>query len=198
MNLSLPMSCAQARGRLSSQTLRVLLSAAALSMIAAQLPSPAQAEDSRVRVRIDSVMAADTNEGFDPDLESMRPILTELFRYSTYRLVSHQEGKAKYGDKISFELPGGAILNVEPRGVDGDMIAMELILFEGPRHVMTTDLKLNNGGILMIGGPHYDDGMLIISIGADSRVHPQHAAATRASTAKPAASQPAATPVQQH
>ncbi|HUY37432.1 MAG TPA: hypothetical protein VMV13_01305 [Candidatus Binataceae bacterium] len=127
-----------------------------------------------VTVRVNSVLAAETNEGVDPRLQSMGPRLQALFSYSTYRLVSDQAGQTQCGKMIAFQLPGGRILHVQPREVDGDMIVMEIILFQGPRPLMTTDLKLKNNGILIIGGPRYEQGMLIISIGASTGVPQIH------------------------
>ena len=97
----------------------------------------------------------------------MGPRLQALFNYTSYRLVSHQDGQTLIGNQVSFALPGGRILHVQPHEIDGDMIAMELVLFQGERPLMTTDLKLRNHGILIVGGPRYEQGMLIISIGAD-------------------------------
>jgi hypothetical protein len=128
-----------------------------------------------VTVHVDSVLAADTNEGIDVRLEKMGHRLQALFSYTTYRLVSHQDGQTECGKMIAFTLPGGRILHVQPRAVDRDMIAMELVLFQGPRPLMTTDLKLRNNGVLIVGGPRYEQGMLIISIGASTGA-PQHAA----------------------
>jgi len=34
--------------------------------------------------------------------------------------------------------------------------------------MMTTDLKLKNNGTLIVGGPRYEQGMMIISIGAST------------------------------
>jgi hypothetical protein len=121
----------------------------------------------RINVHVDSVVASDTHEGVDSRLSSMGPRLQSLFSYTSYRLVSHQDGQTAIGNQVSFALPGGRILHVEPHEIDGDMIAMELVLFQGERPLMTTDLKLRNHGILIVGGPRYEQGMLIISIGAD-------------------------------
>jgi hypothetical protein len=108
----------------------------------------------------------------------MGPRLHSLFNYTTYHLVSRQEQQTPTGSVLSFDLPGGRILHVEPEGVEGDMIAMELILFQGERPVMSTDLKLRNHGVLLVGGPRYEQGMLIISIGANCKC--PHAAAPEA------------------
>src|SRR5262249_46374860 len=135
------------------------------------LPNLAMAEAGsprQVRVHVDSVMAADTNEGIDSRLAPLRPKLQGLFSYTTYSLVSHQDGLTECGKMIAFMLPGGKILNIQPRAVDGDMIAMEIVLFDGTRPMMTTDLKLKNNGTLIVGGPRYENGMMIISIGAST------------------------------
>jgi hypothetical protein len=141
----------------------VLFAVGAHSRAAAQQSHPRQ-----VDVHVDSVLATDTDEGIDERLSSIGRQLQALFSYSTYRLVNHQDGAAQCGKMIAFTLPGGRILHVQPRAVDGDMIAMELVLFQGPRPIMTTDLKLKNRGLLILGGPRYQQGMLIISIGAST------------------------------
>jgi hypothetical protein len=122
-----------------------------------------------IRVRVDSVLAADTHEGMDQRLNPhMAQRFKALFDYSTYRLVRHQQEEAVCGRMLSFNLPGGRILHVAPRSVDGHMITMELMLFQGSRPIMTTDLKLMDGGVLIVGGPRYEQGMLITSIAASS------------------------------
>jgi hypothetical protein len=128
----------------------------------------AQAAPKQVTVYIDSVMAADTNEGTDPRLAPMGQKLRGLFGFSTYSLIGHNEGQTSCGKMIAFTLPGGKILHVQPRAIDGDMIAMEIVLFDGTRPMMTTDLKLKNNGTLIVGGPRYEQGMMIISIGAST------------------------------
>ncbi len=91
-----------------------------------------------------------------------------LFSYSTYRLASHQEYVTQCGKLVVFNLPGGRILQVQPRTVEGDMIDMELGLFNGSHRIMTTNLKLKDRGTLIVGGPRYEQSMLIISIGAST------------------------------
>ncbi len=121
-----------------------------------------------ILLRVDEVIAADTGEGIDQRLLPMGLRLESLFRYTTYRLVSHQVGRAECGRTAAFTLPGGWIVHVEPNAVRDNMIAMELMLFEGARPMMVTDIRMRNHGMLIIGGPHYQQGMLIIPIGADT------------------------------
>jgi hypothetical protein len=157
------------------------------AIFAAGTPGQALAEGRHppmVTVHVDSVLAADTNEGIDSRLQKrMGRRLQALFSYTTYRLVSHQDGQTECGKMIVFTLPGGRILHVQPRAVDHGMIAMELLLFQGPRPLMSTDLKLKNNGMLIVGGPRYQQGMLIISIAASTEApsgRQSHAADTAA------------------
>jgi hypothetical protein len=121
-----------------------------------------------ILLSVDEVIAADTGEGVDERLLPMGGRLESLFRYTTYRLVSHQVGRTECGRTVAFTLPGGWIVHVEPSAVRDDMIAMELMLFQGARPMMTTDVRLRNHGMLIVGGPHYQQGMLIIPIGAET------------------------------
>ena len=137
---------------------------------------PSAPDAQKIDVRVDSVVASDTHQGIDTELTPMGPRLRSLFSYTTYHLVSHASRQTAMGSTLAFDLPGGRILHVEPSGIDGDMISMELVLFQGPRPVMTTDLKLRNHGVLILGGPRYEQGMLIVEIGADCRCpHPRTA-----------------------
>jgi hypothetical protein len=121
-----------------------------------------------ILLRVDEVVASDTGLGIDERLLPMGLRLESLFRYTTYRLISHQVGRTECGRTAAFTLPGGWIVHVEPSAVRDDMIAMELMLFQGARPMMTTDVRMRNHGMLIIGGPHYQQGMLIIPIGADA------------------------------
>jgi hypothetical protein len=148
-------------------------------------PGYAQAAPKQVTVYIDSVLATDTHQGTDPRLAPMDPKLRGLFHFSTYILIGHSEGQTDCGKMVAFALPGGKIIHVRPRAVDGDMIAMEIILFDGTRVLMTTDLKLRNNGTLIVGGPRYDQGMMIVSIGASTGgSHPMQAQAAAPSQAQ--------------
>jgi len=129
----------------------------------------AQTAKGAVKIEVYSVLAADTNQGCDNELKEkelarLRKLLDHLFHYSTYRVVKHEISDTVFGEKVTFALPGGRILHLEPMGMDGDMIQMELMLFQGEEPMMTTDLKIMNNGIFMVGGPRYREGTLIISI----------------------------------
>lgn len=143
----------------------VLLALAGVLTFAAHGNAGDKPASRQVTVSIDSVMAADTNEGIDARLASMTSRLRTLpFSYSTYRLLKSEGKKTSCGKMLAFTLPGGRILHVAPHRIDGEMIAMELVLFQGDHPEMSTELKLPNHAFLILGGPRYEQGMLIVFI----------------------------------
>ena len=153
------------------RTVGLLLTIIAICTLAA--PRPASAQNPRphtVRVRVDSILATNTGKGMDAKLSSsiIGERLRLLFEYTTYRLVMHQEQQTVCGHRITFQTPGGRILNIAPLAVVDNMISMELVFFEGTRPIMTTDLRLINHAILVLGGPRYQQGMLITMISTDA------------------------------
>ena len=163
-----------------------------LVLLATVVIAAAQTATGPVDVKIDSVLAADTNQGCDKQLTTLRDRLRRLFHYTTYRLVSHNEGSAGFGKSMIFTLPGGRILHIQPRGMNGDMIQMEVMLFRGEEPMMITDLSITNGGTFMVGGPRYEHGTLIISIKPLAPMGPADTAAAPASaiSAAPVISRP--------
>jgi hypothetical protein len=149
----------------------LLLTIVALCVLSAPLQALAQAEHPRsIVIRVDSVLAANTGKGMDQQLSSsvIGRSLKTLFEYTTYRLIMHQEQQTRCGRMVVFEMPGGRILHIAPSSVLDNMISMEIVLFDGARPFMITDLKLMNHAMLVVGGPHYREGMLITMISTDA------------------------------
>ena len=152
---------------LTHSRMLVLLIATLSACLATGSVAAQQSHPQAIILRVYSVLAADTNQGVDPQLGTMGPQLRKMFNYTTYELVSEQNGRIEMGKMIEFTMPGGRILHIEPQSVDRNMIAMEVLLFQGEKPMLTTDLKLPNNGNLIVGGPHYQQGALIITIGAN-------------------------------
>jgi len=98
--------------------------------------------------------------------------LKELFEYTTYRLVMHQEQETVCGRMVTFEMPGGRSCISDRNRFSITWSRWKLVLFQGPRPEMTTDLKLMNHAMLVLGGPSYHQGMLIEMISTDAPDRP--------------------------
>jgi len=124
-----------------------------------------------IRVHVDSVFATDTHKGMDARLAatSVGNRLRAVFDYTTYRLLKQDEEETVCGQAVAFNLPGGRILHVAPLEVEGNMIEMELVLFEGAHSIMRTELKmLMNRGALILVGPRSPRETYITAIAAET------------------------------
>jgi len=95
-----------------------------------------------VDVRVDSAFVADTNSG----------------------AFSHTGARTQSGKMLVFNLPGGKTLHVMPRAISGNMIAMQVVLFDGKQTAMTAEMKLESGDTFALSGEKYGEGTLLIRI----------------------------------
>lgn len=77
---------------------------------------------------------------------------------------SHISGRTESGKMIVFALPGGKVLHVQPRAVEGGVIKMAVVLFDGGRATMTADLSLQSGDTFALGGDKSGEGTIFIRI----------------------------------
>jgi hypothetical protein len=121
-----------------------------------------------VEVRIGAVLASNSGKEFDPRLVAMHRQFSALFPYSSYRLVKEQRQQVPWGAKVGFDIPGGRYVLVIPKEYRNGRISMKVVLIDGARQMIDTVLSLRDHATFLVGGPHHDDGVLILSIGADT------------------------------
>ena len=118
-----------------------------------------------VEVRIDTVLATNSGQEIDHRLIKMKRQLSS-FRYSSFRVMQAESRRVAWGVPLTFALPGGRALQVLPREFKDDWLVLRVQLMRETESVMDTRLKLRNRGTVFVGGPRYDQGVLIISITA--------------------------------
>jgi hypothetical protein len=121
-----------------------------------------------VEVRIGAVLASNSGKEFDPRLVAMHRQFSTLFPYSSYRLVKEQRQQVPWGGKVGFDIPGGRYVLVIPKEHKNGRVTMKVMLIDGARPMIDTMLSLRDHATFLVGGPHHDDGVLILSIGADT------------------------------
>lgn len=122
-----------------------------------------------ITIHVDSLVASDSSEATDAALmaSTLGRRLRAALDYSNYRLLRHQDEDTECGQAVAFNLPGGRILHVAPLDVEGSMIAMEMVLFEGAHVMMRTELKMVHDGALILVGPRRPEKTFITTIAVD-------------------------------
>lgn len=125
-------------------------------------------ESGGCEVRIGAVVASNSGRGLDPQLAAFKRQFSSLFSYTSYRLIAEQSKSVEWGRRAAFDLPGGRFLLVIPRGLRDGRVSLKILLIDGSRPIVETKLALRDRGMLLVGGPRHQEGVLIIQIGARS------------------------------
>src|SRR5262245_48888165 len=143
------------------------LSVALVASAAFAEASPPEA----LRVQVTAVRAAESGPS-DPQLVSLRPRLRRLVGYRAFQIVNREERPCGWRTETRFALPGGRHLKLLPKGVDRDVVKLQVRLLEGRRRLVDTNVGVTNGGTMLFGvgrDPRVGDDALIIMLKAEMR-----------------------------
>lgn len=120
------------------------------------------------RIRVDVGVVVASNEGgtTDPALSSLKSTLHSMFTYSSYRMIDRLKRFLSMGETGTIPLPENRSMRVTPVPARGDRIRLAVQIMEGNRNLLTTTLGLTRGGMVLVGGPPYGKGVMILIISA--------------------------------
>lgn len=123
--------------------------------------------DAPVAIDVGVVVASHEGPTMDPALSSIRNQLQSMFNYSSYRMVDRLNRTLSVGETGDFGLPGGRSMRVTPVPSKGNKVRLAVQVMEAERNLLTTTLGLSRGGMVIVGGPSYQKGVLILIISAE-------------------------------
>ncbi len=109
----------------------------------------------------------------DERLVAFMPKLRQLFRYREYVSLERYRAEVPPGTLQTWMLPGERRLELLPESVAGDTVRMRLRLLRGSVTELATDIQAARGAPAVIGGPRYQDGVLIIIVWANANPQPR-------------------------
>ena len=127
---------------------------------------PSVAADT-VAVDVGSIYASNDGTSIDPALGTIRGKLHSMFNYTSYRMLDRKRRSLSVGEAGEFELPGRRTMRATPLPSKGDKVRLSIQISEGPRSLLTTTLGLRRGGVVLVGGPPHQSGVLILIISAE-------------------------------
>lgn len=120
-----------------------------------------------IAVEIGVVVASNQGSSMDPSLSSLRTKLQSMFNYSSYKLLDRMKRTLAVGETGEFSLPGGRSMRVTPVAAPENKVRLAVQMMEGGRNLLTTTLGLSRGGMVLVGGPPHQSGVLILLISAE-------------------------------
>lgn len=120
-----------------------------------------------VTVDVGTVYASNKGASVDPDLSTIRGKLQAMFNYSSYKMIDRKRRALAVGESGTFELPGRRSMNVSPLPSPGNKVRLSIQIREGGRNLLTTTVGMSRGGMVLVGGPSHEDGVLILILSAN-------------------------------
>lgn len=148
------------RGRAGEPVLSFLL----LLLLLAAVPSEAA---NTVTVDVGAVYASNEGTSIDPALGMIRGKLHSMFNYTSYRMLDRKRLSLSVGETGVFEFPDRRTMRATPLPARGDKVRLSIQISDGPRNLLTTTLGLRRGGMVLVGGPSHQAGVLILIISAE-------------------------------
>jgi len=128
--------------------------------------APSAAADT-VSVDVGSVYASNEGSSMDPALGNIRGKLQSMFNYTSYKMLDRKRRSLAIGETGDIELPGKRTMRVTPVPAQGNKVRLSVQISEGPKNLLTTTLGLTRGGMVLVGGPSHQAGVLILIISAE-------------------------------
>ncbi len=115
--------------------------------------------NNEVSINITAIMASHETDSIDSDLMPIADEFKTLFSYSSYKKIKKYTVVLKENQSDRIVLPQEQDLVVDYKGLDEkDNIAIHVSM----GGVLNTDFTLIDGGHILIGGPEYEDGVLVL------------------------------------
>lgn len=173
--LNIPLGTVMSRLHNARKRLRGLLKPLLLLVLALlfALPAvPAHAQQAvrfgaRILLATEALAVGQRPEMADEHLSRILAKLRELFRYKEYTTLERYRAEVPVGTMQRWAIPGDRQLEVMPEGVVNSAVRMRLRLARGNLVELNANIQAQPGHPALIGGPRYNDGVLIIVIWAD-------------------------------
>ena len=127
------------------------------------MPAVAGAQN-EATVRVTAILASHESTYIDSELVSIADEVKTLFTYSSFKKIKTYTVLLGEGQRDRVTLPREQDLVISYTNLDEKgNIALNVSLAD----MLDTDITLIDGGHILVGGPEYDDGTLILLIEAE-------------------------------
>lgn len=119
----------------------------------------------KVQVQLMVVQAREAEPSVDPRLKSIEKHLSVL-RYNNFTVLQTDRTSLQVGKSASFAVVDGRKVNVTLLGADEARARVRVEMFKDGNKLLDTTVAINRGGTMMVAGPRYGDGILILPLTA--------------------------------
>jgi len=183
--LKIPMGTVMSRLHNARKRLRAVLGPLAMLLVALgtlAAPMPAHAQQ-MVRFGARVLLATDVPPApavrpapslpVDARFEAFLPKLRQLFKYREYTSLDRHRAEVAVGTTERWIVPGDRLLELTPDSVVDHTVRFRLRLARGSMAELNAHIQAARGHPAVIGGPRFNDGVLIIIVWANANPGPE-------------------------
>lgn len=122
---------------------------------------------SSMNVKVEIIKATKKSNIIDPPLKDLVKEIASVLNYTGFTLAKKSEQKLTSEQTAEILLSSKRILKLTFKGFEDDQGRLLVEILEKKKKVFHTILLLVDKGFVLIGGPHYEDGVLLLRIGAE-------------------------------
>jgi hypothetical protein len=123
----------------------------------------------RVLTDVKVIHASTGPRHVDPSLNRIIPELKSVFKYTSYKLIKDQRLNLGFNERGRVVLPGKRVLVVMPVNMEGKRIQYQINIQKNKQSVFQTRVLLKNNSSITIGGPQFNNGVLLFNISGSMR-----------------------------
>ncbi len=123
----------------------------------------------QVLTDIKVIHASTESKTVDPGLKPIISELKSVFKYTSYRLLNEQRLNLNFNRKGRVNLPGNRTLIIMPTDMKGKRIQYQINIQKNQHSVFQTRVLLKNNSSITIGGPQFNNGVLLFNISGSAR-----------------------------
>jgi len=127
----------------------------------------ARAQDG-VRVQATVIVASREGNEFDLENDMYRDQLIELFSYTSYHQKETRALFLERTKRSSMELPEGYELMLTLQNEETERISVQALVRKERKSYVDTVLAINKPGVVFLGGPPSEEGVLIVVLETDA------------------------------
>jgi hypothetical protein len=145
------------------KTLKTILLCAFIVSILITQADEAWSEQT-IDLSVKTILASQKPGRDDPSLKRFKDELEDLFRYSSYKLLSRDNLRLNQKNSGIISLPGNRSMKITSKGISGDRVTLQVEMFRNNKQIFQTVVRLLNDSEVTVGGPKHEDGNLLINI----------------------------------
>lgn len=120
-----------------------------------------------INTKVELIKASKNSSTVDPQLESLVDEISPVLNYTGFTFIKKSEQDLKPGQSSEIFLSSNKILKLTFEGFEDKQGRLLVEILDNKKKVFHTVLLLVDKGFILLGGPKYEDGLMLLRIGAD-------------------------------